>query len=282
MLRWRWKEFRFETTFVIPRIRYGPIPVDLQLKGDKFAVHADSCFLNYSDESLKSSMTKPGWNTYEGRKYYDSDQLACWVPLLIQLHMQGKDAIASYSQRLELKSDDTVIPFIQIIRKSWDFMPPEVVRPVASTTVSDIAVMARRLGMSWKTFDPATGSMRAEGNGHVLTSTMIRTLGTVVQYTYTSRNNSGNCAYIPVKQADKLGFGLVELDERLFRVVSGLKDNLDMSSLGTIKQTLRMLTINGSRYFFLLLLNINRKYELTLSYQARLRSLAFKRSSNST
>ena len=133
-----------------------------------------------------------------------------------------------------------MIPAIQIIQKSWDFMPSDVVRPMASSTVSDIAIMARRLGMTWKSFDPGSGSMRAEGNGHVITSTMVRSLGTVLQYSFTSRENAGNCSYIPLREADKLGFGLVEFDHRLFG--PSMPRDLDVGSYEGIASTLTLVT----------------------------------------
>lgn len=212
-LRWRWREFRFETTFVVPRIKYGPVHAGV---GKGAELSRGVCSMINTEESLRGSMTYPGWESLDARRYYDSDQLACWVPLLAQLHMQGGDALQYFPQKPGAVENDTMIPLVQFVDKTWDLMQPDIVRPLASSTVSDIAIMARRLGMVWKTFDPGSGSLRAEGNGHVFTSTMVRSLGTVLQYTYTARKNDGNCAYIPVQEADKLGFGLVELDHRLF------------------------------------------------------------------
>jgi hypothetical protein len=80
-LRWRWREFRFETIFVIPRIVYGPVYQDLGKDGE---ITGGSCSLVDTDESLKASMTFPGWGTYDARRYYNSDELVCWVPLLAQ------------------------------------------------------------------------------------------------------------------------------------------------------------------------------------------------------
>ena len=159
---------------------------------------------------------------------------------VFRLHIQGREAVKYFPQKPGAVENDTMIPSIQIIHKSWDFMPPDVVRPMASSTVSDIAIMARRLGMVWKTFDPGSGSMRAEGNGHVITSTMVRSLGTVLQYSFTSRENAGNCRYIPVWEADQLGFGLVEFDHRLFG--SGMPRALDVGSFQGIASTLSLLT----------------------------------------
>jgi hypothetical protein len=150
--------------------------------------------------------------------------------------MQGGDIVQYFPQKLGSMENDTMVPLVQFLEKSWDFIPPDIVRPLASSTVSDIAIMARRLGMVWKTFDPGSGSMRAEGNGHVFTSIMARSLGTVLQYTYTSRKNDGNCAYIPVREADKLGFGLVEFDHQLFGPKMGF--DLDIGSYEGIARTL--------------------------------------------
>lgn len=217
---------------MIPRIKYVPLR---PRAGEPFEIsNCGYCSMVNTRGSLERSMTYPGWESPGARKYYDSDQLACWVPLLAQLHMQGGAAVQYVPPYIDVVSN-AMVPAVQFIEKSWDFMPTDVVRPMASSTVSDIAIMARRLGMVWKTFDPGSGSMRAEGNGHVFTSTMARSLGTVLQYTYTARQNEGNCAYIPVRQADKLGFGLVELDKHLFG--TAMLD-LDIGSYEGIARTL--------------------------------------------
>lgn len=235
-LKWRWREFRFETIFVIPRIIYGPLHRDVGKKSE--AAGTGRCSLVQTHESLQASMTFPGWRTPEARKYYDSDELACWVPLLARLHEQGKEIVENFPQKPYSSTNDTTVPSVQFINRSWDFMPPDVVRPMASSTISDVAIMARRLGMVWKKFDPGLGTMRAEGNGHVVTSTMARSLGTILQYTYTSRENSGDCYYIPVKEADKLGFGIVEFDHQLFG--PNMAGDLDVGTLGGISRTLNL------------------------------------------
>lgn len=80
-LRWRWREFRFETLFAIPRIFYGPLHPDVGKAGE---IAGGTCSLVDTEESLKGSMTYPGWSSYDARRYYSSDELACWVPLLSQ------------------------------------------------------------------------------------------------------------------------------------------------------------------------------------------------------
>jgi hypothetical protein len=76
-LRFRWREFRFETVFVIPRITYGPLHGDV---GTRAEAATGRCSLIDTLDSLGASMTSGGWGSYDARKYYDSDELACWVP----------------------------------------------------------------------------------------------------------------------------------------------------------------------------------------------------------
>lgn len=102
-------------------------------------------------------------------------------------------------------------------------MPPDIVRPLAITTVADLAVIARRLGMSWKVFNPEGGSMRAEGNGHSISSTLAGSIGLVLQYIHHEGGVKSSEKpisrhveelpkselYIPTREADMMGFGIL-------------------------------------------------------------------------
>ncbi|EFQ85873.1 hypothetical protein PTT_19029 [Pyrenophora teres f. teres 0-1] len=46
---------------------------------------------------------------------------------------------------------------IKLKTRSCDFMPPDIVRPVASTTLGDLIIMAHRMGMKWSDFRPSEG-----------------------------------------------------------------------------------------------------------------------------
>lgn len=74
-------------------------------------------------------------------------------------------------------------PSIRIQRHSWDLMPPDVVRPFATTTAGHIAILTCRMGVKWKAFRPIDGVMEGEGNGHVFSATRVRGLGTMLTYT---------------------------------------------------------------------------------------------------
>ena len=104
--------------------------------------------------------------------------------------------------------------------RSWDFIPPDIVRPFAFTTLGHIAVLVNRLGMSWETFRPEDGVIRAEGNGHVISSNLVRSVGIVLNYKNLGassqepllpglENFSTQEMYIPLREADLMGFGIL-------------------------------------------------------------------------
>jgi hypothetical protein len=217
-MRFRWSEFRLETNFVIPRIVYK-----YHLQPPTAALVNGNCVLTNTADSLNESMTTKGWYNEAGRNFYQSDELACWVPLLATLHSQGAEATMAFREQPLGGCKLIGLPSIQFIHKSWDFMPPDIIRPMASSTVSAVAIMAIKLGMVWKAFEPA-GSLRAEGNGHMFTSTLARSFGIILQYSFTNRMSATNLHYTPAIEADKMVFGRVTLDSRLFKIAGDVFD----------------------------------------------------------
>lgn len=161
----------------------------------------------------------------------------CWMSLLDMIHESTYHAV----KELQL-ADDVVhappyklrVPCIVFREKSWDFVPPDVVRPLAETTLSDISVVARRMGMKWKDFRPSDGILRAEGHSHIITSTMVRSVGIVLQYSYTGQGQRLKRAdvnhqravtgslfveqeevYIPSSKSDRLGCGVIRTEAML-------------------------------------------------------------------
>ena len=200
-LRWRWREFRFETLYTTPEIilrspsMFGVFGVFRAL--GKFIV------LDGSQKSREASLLEtplPRTNRYES---------VCWLLLLNALHDSAKNISSLLGFHGYLESG--LNPAVRFQESSWDFQVPDVVRPLAKTTVATIAIIARHLGMRWKEFDPVHGIMRAESNGQIITATSIRSLGTVIQYTDTGSRakNIFSEQYIPVEAANSLGFGQI-------------------------------------------------------------------------
>ncbi|OBT66827.1 hypothetical protein VE03_04054 [Pseudogymnoascus sp. 23342-1-I1] len=238
-LRWRWRQFRFETLYSTPEI----------FMTDMFyPICSAEYLLGLKDIETNELWSAPGPNNYgrlAGENRSNGD-LVSWLELLSQMHRSTYKSLSpSKSQddvnreiklinaRQQFHSDYRRVPAIEVMERSWDFQPPDVSRPLAKTTLSTLAVMARRMGMRWKVFRPEDGIMHAEGGGHVLTSTVVRTLGLVMQYNYHGQtgsfflNNSyskktrfataskNEEIYIPTREADSLGAGVVRGDERL-------------------------------------------------------------------
>lgn len=239
-LRWRWRQFRFETLYSTPEIFMTPI---------SFPICSAEYMLGLNDIETNKLWSAPGLNNYgrfAGENRSNGD-LVGWLELLSQMHRSTHRSLSpskaqdDVNRELKLINgfqkfplDQRRVPAIEAVERSWDFQPPDVSRPLAKTTLSTLAIMARRMGMRWKVFRPEDGIMHAEGSGHVLTSTVVRTLGLVVQYNYhggRTGSNYLNNSYskqkrfgaignneeisIPAREADSLGAGVVYGDKRL-------------------------------------------------------------------
>jgi hypothetical protein len=193
-LRWRWREFRFETLYTTPEIIMG-----YENSSSRF----DFSRITGSEGSRVSTLVSRN----SSEVLNDSHEMACWVELLLGIHT----CIASYGSEKETVNNGRV-PGLFFQERSWDFQLPDVVRPLAKTSVEAIAVIARRMGMRWKDFRPVDGVMRAEGNQQIITATLVRSIGAVLQYSKTSRllaTPEYPEIYIPTKGSDALGFAII-------------------------------------------------------------------------
>lgn len=91
---------------------------------------------------------------------------------------------------------------------TWDFMPPDTVKPLAEATVGDIVILARRMDMQWRELDLKNNRIQAEGNGYSLTSTEVKGLGIVLRFSSIGRHGQFP-RLIPSKASDKLLCGIV-------------------------------------------------------------------------
>lgn len=208
-MQWRWSQFRFETFFTTPElvlqdysspVRDGWVSI---LAMGPHAVGPHILPLSPMDGLLDVAQ---------------SNEMVCWISFLQSLYQNEEvlSRLQGYS-----RSDSTSQleqPGVVFRERSWDFMSPEIVRPFAVTNISDIARMARRLGMTWTDFRPEDGIMKAEGNGHVLNSTWVRSIGIILQYMWVGTPHMSitpSCyslqsnIYIPTREADMLGFGIL-------------------------------------------------------------------------
>lgn len=245
--KFRWSEMRFETLYTTPQ--FGLFPY---MPGQSVSTETDvygTKEMHYQLDGSASSREATYCETIDRPHLSGGTENVSWLRFIEALHRNSIDSLKLFGvsvhdlrskkeprNRTNLVADGKVlgditkhafgsqgylIPDLKVQRRSWDFVPPEVVRPLASVTICDLAIMARRLGMIWKQFEPLDGNLRAEGNGHTITSTAVRSMGTVLQIGVkdflpsADDSEESNELYIPSEAADKMGFGIVPGDASL-------------------------------------------------------------------
>ncbi|KAF7187744.1 hypothetical protein HII31_11083 [Pseudocercospora fuligena] len=88
---------------------------------------------------------------------------------------------------------------------SWDMMPADMTRPLATIAVGHLVILAVRLGMQWRVLNLET-AMSADGHGYSLSCTKSDRLGLVFRLV-TMGVEQGTVKLIPSKAADKLMCG---------------------------------------------------------------------------
>jgi hypothetical protein len=270
-LHWRWREFRFETLYTIPEIfvagdgapsRKGQVLLTGSPASRKESLipasSADNDLFVLDHMDLDSQIAyhnmKDAGSSHPSQKWFGSrkspiqekahrGEMACWNPFLHWVHETTAISLDDQQRAVNPVNFDPVhfppdrirLPAIIFRERSWDFQPPDVIRPLAKTTLSDIAIITRRMGMKWKDFRPSDGILRAEGHSHTITSTVVRSLGIVLQYSYTGQGHRLRMAeqnlsrksatgslvteqteiYIPRARADRLGCGVIRTARQL-------------------------------------------------------------------
>ncbi|KAK4198924.1 hypothetical protein QBC40DRAFT_229118 [Triangularia verruculosa] len=230
--RWRWREFRFETIYYVPHISlhkltsFGGDTVSLSKIWDedwRGTRHLNREYLLENDEFHNDS--------------WGSGEMVCWVTFVKRL-AQSEQSLAQAFRPLSQHPREWIkwesrsgsvpsVPSIRVLRRSWDFMPPDVTRPLCRTTLADIAILALRLGMKWKEFDPPNGKLRAEGPQGIITSRFIRSIGLCLEYTDTEHDGTLGAtvprkldrilldSFLPVDDVSYFLFGIVRGNPRL-------------------------------------------------------------------
>src|SRR5689334_15241762 len=87
-------------------------------------------------------------------------------------------------------------------------MLDDVTKPLATTTLGFITVLAMRLGMQWRTTNIVKGQLLADGNGYSLSFLEVLGLGLVAKLR-NIRNASKFPALILSRAADKMMCGIL-------------------------------------------------------------------------
>ncbi|KAI4150000.1 MAG: hypothetical protein L6R39_002385 [Caloplaca ligustica] len=287
-LRWKWSEMRFETLFTTPEIsllNYKPLnkptakPLEhlSELKWIGGAPGATGfldpgydptyCTIDCLDSRLVNKNIGSGMH----------DEMACWLPFLTSIrenefHLGWSDICEASASREDTARYHTLRrPACGFVRRSWDFMAPELVRPLAVTYIGDIAVIVQRLGMEWQTFRPEEGEMRAEGNGHIIYSTLDRSIGPVLHYVNGKARDTnlhkygrvppilpGKLFIIPTEEVDMMRFGILPCHHRLMH-----RQKYTMGTIDEVVATLDLLDPTGTASKKI---RDNRQFEATATY----------------
>lgn len=262
-LKFRWSEFRLETLFTVPHImlqraiwvssEMPPCPHEHGvwiLGRPKHETGADEINLLISGRAV------------------DTPELVTWLRFLRSIQWAHKRMLFRLGRVTQAESvqdglrhaaeenRNLTIPLVKLEERSWDFMPPDVVKPYARININDLGVLARRLGMEWDRFEPSDGVLRAQGNGYDLTSVLVRSVGTMVEINEIVGAGAQNAPLpwlvpiipehverkmllIPCAAADKMAFGILPGVGSDF-----LHRDFDVSSLSSICGLVRYFTKN--------------------------------------
>lgn len=229
--KFRWADLRFETLYTTPRFALfpynGKTMSTFSRKGRSMPLGIPYHPLDGSKEMIQKTYATPLSEDLGTSVFHGPVEMASWVRLIDALHLLAAD---TRDMSKPIKSDEKfgnvneywpnyLIPMVTQQEHSWDFVPPDVIRPLAILTLHDLAVFARRLDMEWKIFAPSEGSLHADGNGHTVDSTTVRSVGTVAQFGIRDPLHaleSKDRLYVPSLNSDKMGFGILPGEGRLY------------------------------------------------------------------
>ncbi|KAL9615765.1 MAG: hypothetical protein Q9204_008671, partial [Flavoplaca sp. TL-2023a] len=186
--KFRWSDLRFETIYTTPRFSLMPYT-------GKTVSHGTGAMTNHriqeynpldgTPEMIEKTYATPLHQTSSLTFFNGFSEMASWVRFIDALHSNAAETrmLASSTKKTGVKQEEDhlkgaslmvsngrygegwngyMIPVVTSQQHSWDFVPPDVIRPLAIATLQDIAIFSRRLGMRWKTFEPSEGILRAE------------------------------------------------------------------------------------------------------------------------
>jgi len=228
--RFRTSELRFEVVYVTPLFFLAPP------QNKRGPIHGREIYnIDGSDASYAETNTmKP--DKERQRLYATADyERASWVTLLGVI--QREEAHSREWERLYRRSyvgnkheepAYTICHFIQKVTSSYDFMPPTLTKPYATTNICHLVEMTAMLGMYWKVFDEIKGNLRAEGNSFMFTSSMVDGLGLVATFSVIGAARFKGNRVIPSHDIKDLVFGIVPC-------ILGI--NLELGNVDSVKKT---------------------------------------------
>ncbi|KUJ20253.1 uncharacterized protein LY89DRAFT_610179 [Mollisia scopiformis] len=218
--RLRFNQFRIEVVFETPVIfaaspenKKGPVQ-----GRDVYVI--DGTNASYKNTRVLQPKAQRQADNDAKHVHTADDERASWVTLLSTLQEEESESREwDFMQRLTPKSPPRratppapkykIAVAVQSKTRSWDFIPPSITKPYATSAICHLVELMSMLGLYWKTFDQLNWNLRAEGNGFILTSQHVHGLGVVVVFATTGKSRFQENRVIPCAEIKELSFGTV-------------------------------------------------------------------------
>lgn len=226
-------QFRFEVRFRVPVIFvappqnvYGPLGDD----DEKEIVYIDGTIDNYrmthtwtpEEFDIKQRAKLKGTDTRETIHTADNE-LTTWLALLMAMqrmeresrewqqkicspYMLPVDAAQALAPEEEYRRHSMAVG-MQEKTRSWDTMPDGMKKPYATTAMCHLVEMVAMLGIYWKEFDRSNNVYRAQGNGFLVTGSMVPNLGVAFTFEKVGKTWFQENRIVPHDSVKQLCFG---------------------------------------------------------------------------
>lgn len=162
-----------------------------------------------TETSCKHTMTKFSNDNDKWASVHTAEDEGCsWVLLLDALQGQER-ASRSWDKSEHSGQNHTISYLIQRKRRCWDFMPLNVTKPFATTTICHLVEIISMLGLVWVEFDMKKSILSAEGNGYMVKSEYMPGLGVLTRFSRLSKPDHEVNRMIPCKEIKRFCFGEV-------------------------------------------------------------------------
>ena len=160
-------------------------------------------------ESCEYTMTKFHETEEKWANVHTAEDEGCsWVLLLDALQGQEKSS-RIWDNPKELGKSHTINYRIQRKRRCWDFVPLNITKPFATTTIEHLVEMISMLGLVWTEFNLKDSVLTAEGNGYMVKSEYMQGLGILMRFSRLGKPEHKENRIIPCNEIKRLCFGEV-------------------------------------------------------------------------
>ncbi|KIH92384.1 short chain dehydrogenase reductase [Sporothrix brasiliensis 5110] len=219
-------QFRFEVRFRIPVIfvappqnAYGPLGDD----DTKEIVYMDGSVENYrkthtwtpEEFDIKQRAKLKGTDTRDTIHTADNE-MTTWLALLMAIQRMERES-REWQERIctpyvpiapeEAQDRHTMAVGMQEKTRSWDTMPDGLKKPYATTAMCHMVEIMAMLGIYWKEFDRSKNLYRAQGNGFLVTGSLVPNLGVAFTFEKVGKTWFQENRIVPHDSVKQLCFG---------------------------------------------------------------------------